>query len=105
MLTPQIQLVAALFLAGALLVFLGYRIRFRGDVRLITGFECRNVRDPAGWGRWVGGIGIFLGAMTFAAAAIALTRPDLNSILGVAYSNVVLASTAAVVIGSLKHIL
>jgi hypothetical protein len=105
MLTPQLQLVAALFLVGGVLVFLGYRIRFRGEVRLITGFECRNVRDPAGWGRWVGGVGIFLGAVTFAAAALALTRPDLNPVLGAAYSNVVLASTAAVVIGSLKHIL
>jgi hypothetical protein len=104
MFTPQIQLAAALFLAGAVLVVLGYRIRFRHEVRLITGFEPRNVRDPEGWGRWVGGVGLFLGSITFAAAALALTRPDLNPILGTAYTSVVLGSTAVLAVGSLRYI-
>jgi hypothetical protein len=104
MFTPQIQLAVALFLAGAVLAFLGYRIRFRSEVRLITGFEPRNVRDPQGWARWVGGIGLLLGSITFAAAALALTRPDLNSVLGTAYTSVVLASTAILAVGSLRYI-
>ena len=104
MLTPQIQLAAALFLAGAVLAVLGYRIRFRQEVRLITGFEPRNVRDPEGWARWVGGIGLFMGSITFAAAALALTRPDLNPVLGTAYTSVVLGSTAILAIGSVKYI-
>jgi hypothetical protein len=72
---------------------------------LIGGFDCRNLRNPEGFGRWVGSIGIFLGSITFAAAALALTRPDLNSVLGTAYTGAVLASTAALFVGSLRHIL
>ena len=42
---------------------------------------------------------------SFGAAALALTRPDLNATLGSAYSAVVLAATAILTIGSLRYIL
>src|SRR5437868_301630 len=81
LMNPQTQLVLLLAFGGAVLVTLGYRIRFRREWHLIGGFDCRNLRDPDGFGRWVGSIGLVLGSVTFGAAAIALTRPDLNAIL------------------------
>ena len=105
MLTPQMQLVAALLLAGIVLWVLGYRIRFRREWHLIGGFDCRQLRDPEGFGRWTGSIGLFLGSITFAAAAVALTRPDLNPTLGTAYTTVVIAATAALVIGAVRYIM
>ena len=103
--SPQNQLVLLLALGGAVLVTLGYRIRFRREWHLIGGFDCNHLRDPEGFGRWVGSIGLMLGSVTFGAAAIALTRPDLNAILGTSYSAVVLAATAILTIGSLRYIL
>ena len=102
--TPQLQLVLALLVAGAVLWVLGYRIRFRREWHLIGVLDMRRLRDPEGFGRWVGSVGLFLGSITFAAAALAFLRPDLNSTLGPAYTSVVLASTAAMVFGAIRHL-
>ena len=82
MLTPTVQLVAALILAAVVLLTLGYRIRVRREWHLIAGFEPENVRDPEGLGWWVGSVGLSLGAVTLGAAALALARPDLASVIG-----------------------
>ena|ERR1043165_5364145 len=103
--SPQTQLVLILALGGAVLMTLGYRIRFRREWHLIGVLETRHVRDPEGFGNWVGSIGLVLGSVTFGAAALALTRPDLNAILGSSYAAVVLAATAILSIGSLRYIL
>ncbi|MBI4500660.1 MAG: hypothetical protein HY700_05815 [Gemmatimonadetes bacterium] len=104
MLTPQLQLVAALLLAAVVLWVLGYRIRFRREWHLIGLFDLRRLKNPEGFARWVGGVGLLLGSITFAAAALAYMRPDLNSVLGPAYTSAVLASTAALVLGVARYI-
>jgi hypothetical protein len=103
--TLQTQLVVLLSVAGVILVTLGYRIRFRREWRLIGGFDCGQLRDPEGFGRWVGSVGILLGSVSFGAAALALTRPDLNPILGTSYAAAVLGLTAVLTVGSLRYIL
>ena len=103
--TPQVQLVALLALAGVVLCTLGYRIRFRREWRLIGGFDCSQLRDPAGFGNWVGSLGLILGSVSFGAAALALTRPDLNALLGPSYAAAVLGGTAILTVGSLRYIL
>ena len=105
MMTVQTQLVLILAIAGTVLTTLGYRIRYRREWHLIGGFDCRQLRDPDGFGTWVGSIGLVLGSVTFGAAALAFTRPDLNAILGPSYAAVVLAGTAVLTIGALRYIL
>jgi hypothetical protein len=104
-LTPQAQVVLLLALAGALLSVLGYRIRYRREWHLIAGFRFDILRDPEGFGRWVGSIGILLGSVSFGAAALALTRPDLNGLLGTAYAAAFLGGTALLAVGCLRYIL
>src|SRR5262245_9036149 len=99
----QMQLACALSLAGTVLAILGYRIRYRREWHLIGILDHARVRDPEGFGRWVGGIGLLLGSISFAAAALALTRPDLNATLGAAYTTAVLASTVALLLGTARH--
>ena len=105
MLSTQIQLALVLLLTGILLSVLGYRIRFRREWHLIAGFDLGHLRDPEGFGNWMGTIGLFLGSLTLGAAALAFTRPDLNPVLGTAYTAVVLASTAAVLLGAARYTL
>ena len=103
--TVQAQLVTLLVAGGAILTTLGYRIRYRREWHLIGGFDCRHLRDPDGFGRWVGGIGLLLGSVTFAAAALAFSRPDLNAALGTSYATAVLAGTAVLAVGGVRYIL
>jgi hypothetical protein len=93
-----------LAIAGTILTTLGYRIRYRGEWHLIGGVDCRLMRDPDGFARWVGSVGLVLGSLTFSAAALAYTRPDLNTILGTSYAGAVLAGTAVLTIGALRYI-
>jgi hypothetical protein len=104
MLTVQGQLVMLLAVAGTVLSTLGYRIRYQRAWHLIGGIDCRLLRDPDGFGRWVGSVGLMLGSISFGAAALAYSRPDLNAILGTSYAGAVLAGTAVLAIGSLRYL-
>jgi hypothetical protein len=53
--------VALMLLAGALVCYLGYRIRYRGDVALIAGYDAERVTDDEGLADLVGGVVIVLG--------------------------------------------
>lgn len=102
--SPQPEVVAGLLFAAGVLIALGYRIRFRREWRLITGFELGNVKDPEGLANWVGSVGIILGSLTFGAAAVAWSRPELATTLGSAYAVVVCAVTAVMAIGSARYV-
>jgi hypothetical protein len=94
-----------LLLTALVLITLGYRIRYRREWHLITGFKLEGVRDPEGLGRWVGGLGILLGALTLAAALVAFRRPDLHASLGPAYAAVVCWGAGLGAVGALRFIL
>jgi hypothetical protein len=94
-----------LLITALVLVTLGYRIRCRREWHLITGFPMEGVRDRDGLGRWVGGVGILLGTLTLAAAAVAFRRPDLHATLGPAYAAVICGGTALLAVGALRYIL
>jgi hypothetical protein len=96
--------VSFLLITALVLVTLGYRIRCRREWHLIAGFDLE-ARDPEGLGKWVGGLGILLGSITLAAAAVALRRPDLHATLGPAWAAVVCGGTALLAIGALRYIL
>lgn len=104
MLSPQAQVIIGLFLAGVVLITLGYRIRWRREWRLITGFRLGTVRDPEGLGRWVGGTGIVLGTVSLAAGAHAWLRPDLNPAMGAAYAVMVCLITVVLAVGAIRYV-
>src|SRR5205085_10448418 len=104
-LTTTVKIALLFGIAGAVLSVLGYRIRYLREWHLIAGFRFDIMRDAEGFGRWVGSIGILLGAVSFGAAALALTRPDLHGLLGTAYAAAFLGGTALLAVGSLRYIL
>mgnify|MGYP000123809698 CR=1 FL=1 len=53
--------VALMLLGGAVIGYLGYRIRYRGDVVLIAGYDPERVTDDEGLADLVGGVVIALG--------------------------------------------
>jgi hypothetical protein len=61
--TSTETLVAVAVLLGAALVvtYLGYRIRYRGDVVLIAGYDADRVTDEEGLAGLVGGVTVALG--------------------------------------------
>lgn len=92
------------FAAVALLCFVvGYRIRVRGDVQLIAGYDPARVRDPAGLGRWFGGVVLGLGGVALAAALAQLVRPSAGAVVARTFAAVVLATAAALVIGARRY--
>ncbi|WP_158057993.1 DUF3784 domain-containing protein [Halorussus halophilus] len=50
--------------SGLFICYLGYRIRYRTDVRLISGYRSETVADGEGLARLVGGVGGGLGIVT-----------------------------------------
>jgi len=66
----------ALLCFGALVVgYLGYRIRYRGDVFLVAGYDPESVTDPEGLGDFVGGVVLALGGVTAVYAVGLLADP------------------------------
>jgi hypothetical protein len=59
--TETLVSVALMLLAAAIVCYLGYRIRYRGDVVLIAGYDSDGVTDDEGLGDLVGGVVIALG--------------------------------------------
>jgi hypothetical protein len=53
--------VAFMLLGAAFICYLGYRIRYRGDVVLIAGYDSERVTDDEGLADLVGGVVIALG--------------------------------------------
>jgi len=53
--------VALVLLGGAVVCYLGYRIRYRGDVVLIAGYDSERVTDDEGLAALVGGVVVALG--------------------------------------------
>jgi hypothetical protein len=53
--------VVLMLLAGAVICYLGYRIRYRGDVVLIAGYDAERVTDDEGLADLVGGVTIAVG--------------------------------------------
>lgn len=73
---PEVTLSAVVFTLAALVVgMLGFRIRSRGDVHLIAGYDSDRVSDPAGLARFVGGICYALAIAALGVAAVLLVRP------------------------------
>ena len=76
--TETLVAVALLVLAGVVVGFLGYRIRYRGDVVLIAGYDAERVTDDEGLGSLVGGVVFALGAVHVAfGVALLAVSPDL----------------------------
>jgi len=67
-----------LFAAGLFIAYLGYRIRYRGDVHLIAGYDAERVTDDEGLAALVGGVTVALGALhPTSGVALLYFPPDL----------------------------
>jgi hypothetical protein len=51
---PNIVIGIAFILAGAVIAFAGYQIRYKNRLNLIAGYEPNRVKDKEGLGAWVG---------------------------------------------------
>lgn len=60
---------------GLAMLALGYLIRFKGRVDLISGYDKKKVRDSAGLARFVGTNLLLLGAGAFVVLALAFIVP------------------------------
>lgn len=85
-----VALAAILGAVGLLLAGMGYLIRFRKSLRLISGYRPDQLRDPDGLARFFGGWTIALGFGHLALAALALRYP-IPDAAWVAYVLVVIA--------------
>jgi hypothetical protein len=70
--SPNIVVGMAFILAGVLIAFAGYQIRFKGRLHLIAGYEPNNVKDKEGFGRWIGNGILALGIIQGICGLIAL---------------------------------
>jgi hypothetical protein len=61
--TETLVAVALMLVTAAVIVYLGYRIRYRGDVRLVAGYDPDDVVDDEGLAALVGGVTIALGVV------------------------------------------
>jgi len=61
--TETLAAVALMGVAGLLIGYLGYRIRYRGDVVLIAGYDADRVTDDEGLADLVGGVVLALGGV------------------------------------------
>jgi hypothetical protein len=70
--SPNVVVGIAFILAGLLIGFAGYQIRFKGRLNLIAGYDPNSVKDKEGLGRWVGSGIMVLGIVQAICGLLAL---------------------------------
>ena len=88
--TQTIVAPALVAVTGLIAAFFGFRIRSRGDVQLIAGYNPQRVGDPVGFARFVGNSCYAMSAVALIAALVLLTRPVATGIVMLGFAILVI---------------
>jgi len=100
---PETLLAVGIMLASAAFVgYLGYRIRYRGDVHLVAGYDADRVTDAAGLADFAGGVTIALGALHVPIGLSLLVAPA-DARFWTAYTLMLVGGVGVLSVGSSRY--
>lgn len=96
------MLYAVHILGGAFLIYLGYQVKVKKDLNLITNYRKKNIKNESGYAKWIGNSEMIAGVAVIVAALVSYFAKN-RTIISAADWILVVALITCLLIGDKKY--